>query len=536
MIDHPRRRRVRTRRPSMARGAQGCLAVSRHHAFRARRLGSVDHSQRPVPDVRQRRRRPRPRRPLAVHQLPRRVAGTDRVDNRGDRGQTVGDVRRPHPPSAYVGQAPHILACPYPPPNGRGLLHFSEPISDHHHRHKKASHASAASNTEEDAVRQVQALRPRRAPRPHLAERRHRQGTAVVQRRPARRQPGADRPDGSTAQASHVRRPGQDGFQGDRGRLPVGEPARLRLHSSTDRGRPDPRRRHDPGTGAVPTGVDRANLRVPAGRDAGDRALLQLDQSIAARGGVRARHGRHRRHRRERRPAVSQARTDHGPHTDPLRVLPRELHADRAGLRHPDLRGGDGSGRADARAAVDRQPACHGGVLQPQRLRRRDRVVRPHDPQPRRGRDQLAPAQRSRLRCGGRRVRRDGRRRSSRGNAVRQRRAHRQRRHRQPGDEPVQQRRRPRARHHRHRCLAARRRVLQSSAGALRGIRTPAISSTPRSAAATRTPSRRVSRRYPTTTTNGACRTCRSIRSTSAVRTRPSFGSTRSRARVASPT
>ncbi len=53
-------------------------------------------------------------------------------------------------------------------------------------------------------------------------------------------------------------------------------------------------------------------------------------------------------------------------------------------------------------------------------------------------RPQPAPAQRSRLRRGRRRVRRDGRRRSRRGDAVRQRRAHRQRRHRQLGDEPVQ--------------------------------------------------------------------------------------------------
>ena len=38
-------------------------------------------------------------------------------------------------------------------------------------------------------------------------------------------------------------RAGEDGLQGDRGRVPVGEPARLRLHPPADRGRPDPRRR-----------------------------------------------------------------------------------------------------------------------------------------------------------------------------------------------------------------------------------------------------------------------------------------------------
>ena len=52
------------------------------------------------------------------------------------------------------------------------------------------------------------------------------------------------------------------------------------------------------------------------------------------------------------------------------------------------------------------------------------------------------------------------------------------------------------------------------------GTRTPATSSTPRSAAATRTPSRRGSTPCPPTTTSGACRTCRSTPSTSVARTR----------------
>ena len=69
----------------------------------------------------------------------------------------------------------------------------------------------------------------------------------------------------------------EDGLQGDRGRLPVGQPARLRLRAPADRGGPDPRRRHHPGADAVPPGPDRAHLRVPAGRAPGDRPLLQLD-------------------------------------------------------------------------------------------------------------------------------------------------------------------------------------------------------------------------------------------------------------------
>ena len=98
-------------------------------------------------------------------------------------------------------------------------------------------------------------------------------------------------------------------------------------------------------------------------------------------------------------------------------------------------------------------------------------------------------------RRGRRRARRDGRRRPGRGHAVRQRRAHRQRRRRHPGHEPVQPGRRPRARHQRHRRACA---GWPSTATACRctpATPTSATSSTRRSPAATRTPSRRASRR-----------------------------------------
>ena len=101
---------------------------------------------------------------------------------------------------------------------------------------------------------------------------------------------------------------GGHGLQGDRGRLPVRQPARLRLRPPAHRGGPDPRRRHDPGADPVPPGSDRAHLRVPRGRAAGDRPLLQLDLDAAAPGRVRARQGRHHRDRGQRRPAVPQAR------------------------------------------------------------------------------------------------------------------------------------------------------------------------------------------------------------------------------------
>ena len=99
-------------------------------------------------------------------------------------------------------------------------------------------------------------------------------------------------------QAAHVRPAGPHGLQGDRGRLPVGQPDRLRLRPAAHRAGPDPRRRDDPGADPVPGAADRADLRVAARRAAGDRALLQLDLHAAAPGGLRPGPGRH--HRRSR--------------------------------------------------------------------------------------------------------------------------------------------------------------------------------------------------------------------------------------------
>ena len=50
-----------------------------------------------------------------------------------------------------------------------------------------------------------------------------------------------------------------DGLQGDRGRLPGGEPDRLRLRPRAHRAGPDPRRRHHPGAHPGPRGADRAH-------------------------------------------------------------------------------------------------------------------------------------------------------------------------------------------------------------------------------------------------------------------------------------
>ena len=99
---------------------------------------------------------------------------------------------------------------------------------------------------------------------PHLARPSTDQGAALVQRRPARREPGPHRPDGPRAQERDVRPARRDGLQGDRGRLPLGLPARFRLRASHHRERPHPRGRHDPGAHAVSRGPHPAHLRIGA--------------------------------------------------------------------------------------------------------------------------------------------------------------------------------------------------------------------------------------------------------------------------------
>jgi len=73
-------------------------------------------------------------------------------------------------------------------------------------------------------------------------------------------------------------RPSSAWASGDRGRVPVGVAAGLRLHPPVGRRGSDPRRRHDPGPHAVPSRVDRANLRVPAGRR---RAIVHFYNSTS---------------------------------------------------------------------------------------------------------------------------------------------------------------------------------------------------------------------------------------------------------------
>ncbi len=112
------------------------------------------------------------------------------------------------------------------PPCGhtRSPTHHDEPVepgserrrSPHpgHQRHRAAEALG-------DADPQVRQLRGRGHPRPHLAGQPHHQGPPLAVDRPARRQPGADRPDVAGPQARDVRPAGEDGLQGDRGRLPL---------------------------------------------------------------------------------------------------------------------------------------------------------------------------------------------------------------------------------------------------------------------------------------------------------------------------
>ncbi len=170
--------------------------------------------------------------------------------------------------------------------------------------------ASRTRQPEEDAGREVHALPPPAAPPsgPRVAQPPDRARPDLVLGGPARRQPGPHRPDGPGPQAADVQGPRRHGLQGDRGRVPVRVAAGLRLHPPADRRGPDPRRRHDPGPDPVPPRADRADVRVPAGREAGDRPLLQLHLGPAAARRLPPGQGRRDEDRRRRRAASAWSR------------------------------------------------------------------------------------------------------------------------------------------------------------------------------------------------------------------------------------
>ena len=139
------------------------------------------------------------------------------------------------------------------------------------HRHQTVRPARTKAARLEHPTRLVDAGQPlphlrrgsraRLAGRPHLARQGRRPRADVVCGGPARRQPGADRPDEPGPQAPHVRSAGAHGLQGDRGRFPVGQPDRFRLRPRNHHRGRDSRRRHHPGADAVQAGVDRADIR-----------------------------------------------------------------------------------------------------------------------------------------------------------------------------------------------------------------------------------------------------------------------------------
>ena len=79
-------------------------------------------------------------------------------------------------------------------------------------------------------IQKYRAYAPIHPAGPPMALAGHRQGACLVQRRPARRQPGAHRADGRRAQEPHVRHARRDRFQGDRGGLSVRVADRFRFH------------------------------------------------------------------------------------------------------------------------------------------------------------------------------------------------------------------------------------------------------------------------------------------------------------------
>ena len=252
----------------------------------------------------------------------------------------------------YVGRAPHIRVRPHPPPHGRGVLAFPVPFITTRPRPSRPDQPDRIkwrfpclpNQPLRRRWRSPTTARSCRSCSPTARGRTgHRQGAAVVLGRPARRQPGPHRPDGPDPEAAPVRGAGRDGLQGDRGRLPVGQPARLRLRPPADRGGSDPRRRDDPGAHPVPPGADRAHVREP--RRAHRRAIVHFYNStnplqrevvfgLDKQGIIDV--------------AVSAAKLcrklerEMGGTDDPVRVLAGELHAHRARLRHRDLRGRDG--------------------------------------------------------------------------------------------------------------------------------------------------------------------------------------------------
>ena len=160
----PERRRLRARRPAVARRARGRDARTSARCTRRRPTGTRCRTpQRSVPGR-------FGNEPTASITTTRGSSATsssicNALTTSANRRQT--ECRCPTARTAaasYVGQAPRSRACPHPPPIGRGVLHFSlahQPVSHPHSLQESHAMPPATSHPEEDAVRQVQAATSR---------------------------------------------------------------------------------------------------------------------------------------------------------------------------------------------------------------------------------------------------------------------------------------------------------------------------------------------------------------------------------------
>ena len=212
-----------------------------------------------------------------------------------------------------------------------------------------------------------------------MARQADRESAHLVFRRPARRQPGAGRPDGTRPQGAHVPASPRHGLQGDRDRFPVRLPDGFRFRAMVHRRGRRAGRRLAAGPRPVQARADHADLRGAERRAAADRPFLQFDVGTAASG--RLRQGR-RRHQADR---PRRGEDDHrhggrfrqGQGRLPVRIFAGELHGHRArgGARNLQRRLGDRA--ADARQQADPEPAGDRGNGDAQRLCRPDRVDEP---------------------------------------------------------------------------------------------------------------------------------------------------------------
>ena len=210
-------------------------------------------------------------------------------------------------------------------------------------------------------------------------------GAALAVHRPPRRQPGADRPDEPGPQDGDVRAAGEDGLQGDRGRLPERQRDRLRLRPPGRRERPDPRRRDDLGADPGPRGPDRAQRPVAGRRTPRQHPPLQRAGAAVPPRRVPRQQGRDQGHRGPRHPGRDEGHRELSRHHgDRLRVQPRDLHRHRAAVLGRGVRGGQRRLAARRRPRDHPQPAGDGRDGHAERVRRPDRVVLPPADPPRR--------------------------------------------------------------------------------------------------------------------------------------------------------